>query len=135
MGLQRQLLTLQDADEDVQVVPVGGADVVQPELLKQGGPGAGDHAASILVDLGGGFLRTWPASGAAACDRAASVSTWCGNEAIRRVLARPVTDRYRETACGASEATLAAEEGLKLDGVHGRPRLSGGELPWSSAVG
>ena len=49
--------TLQDADKGVQVMPIQGADVVQPQLFKQGRPCARDHPTRILIDLGGRLLR------------------------------------------------------------------------------
>mmetsp|Transcript_30941 Transcript_30941/g.67598 ORF Transcript_30941/g.67598 Transcript_30941/m.67598 type:complete len:315 (-) Transcript_30941:278-1222(-) len=52
----RVLHLLEDGAEVVQVVAVDGADVVQAELLKEGGAAAADHAARVLVHLGGHLL-------------------------------------------------------------------------------
>ena len=38
-------------------MPVDGADVVEAELLEEGGAGTGDHPAGVLVDLGRGLLQ------------------------------------------------------------------------------
>ena len=54
--------TLHDADEHIQVVAVCGADVVQAQLLEEGGARPGDQAARVLVDLGSGFLHSHNAS-------------------------------------------------------------------------
>mmetsp|Transcript_14551 Transcript_14551/g.24659 ORF Transcript_14551/g.24659 Transcript_14551/m.24659 type:complete len:312 (-) Transcript_14551:374-1309(-) len=47
----------EDGDEVVEVVAVHGADVVEPQLLEERAAAAADHAACVLVHLGGGGLQ------------------------------------------------------------------------------
>jgi len=48
---------LQDSNEIVQVVTINGANVVQAQLLKESRSRARDHATSVLINLGCGFLQ------------------------------------------------------------------------------
>lgn len=49
--------TQKDVDQVLQIVAIHGANVVKAQLFKQRTARATNHAACILVDLGGGILN------------------------------------------------------------------------------
>uniref|UniRef100_A0A0A9DP90 Uncharacterized protein n=1 Tax=Arundo donax TaxID=35708 RepID=A0A0A9DP90_ARUDO len=54
---RHRLHLLEDGDEVVDAVAVDGADVVEPELLEERGSRGADHAARVIVHLGGDLVR------------------------------------------------------------------------------
>ena len=98
--------TLQHGDDEVEVVAVDGADVVQAELLEQRGAAPADHAARVLVDLCRRLLRAH--TSAQPCQRRAWAGRPCRaslstlhkvGDGLRHCLMYTVTNLCACTAC------------------------------------